>query len=63
MSFHGLAGGLVASLIIGLGILFLVDYLDIMEVDIGLIEVIIVLILGGIPGAIVVLLLVYFDIL
>lgn len=63
MAFHGLAGGLIASLIVGLGILFLVDYLDLMEIDIGLIEVLLVILLGGIPGAIVVLLLVYFDIL
>jgi hypothetical protein len=64
MGFHGLfGGGLIASLIVGLGILFLVDYLDLMAIDIGLIEILIVVILGGVPGAIVVMLLVYFDIL
>lgn len=63
MSFHGIGGGLVLSLIIGLGLLWLVDYLGWMEIDIGLIEILIVLILGGIPGALVVMLLIYFDIL
>lgn len=63
MSFHGIGGGLVLSLIVGLGLLWLVDYLGWMEIDIGLIEILIVLILGGVPGALVVMLLIYFDIL
>lgn len=58
----GLAG-IVVSLIVGLGILFIVDALGWMDVDIGLIEVLLVILLGGIPGAIVVLILVYFDVL
>lgn len=62
MPFHGL-GSIAGSLIVGLGILFLVDYLDLMDIDIGLLEILIVIIGAGLPGALVVMLLVYFDVL
>lgn len=66
MGFHGFGfglTGLIISLVIGLGILFIVDALGLMDVDIGLIEVLIVLLGGGVLGAVIVLILVYFDVL
>lgn len=53
---------LIVNAILGLATLFLVDYLDLMAIDIGVLEFIVTL-LFGIPGALLVMLLTFLGLI